>query len=75
LSANDIGESRLINAYRLQAIARFSAVLPSNVALLRSASRGLALDTLNANNIDESRLLDNYRWQAIERFYSTYGGR
>jgi hypothetical protein len=55
LNANDIDESRLVDAYRLQAMARSSAVLPSSVAL-------------STNDIDESRLIDAYRLQAIARY-------
>jgi len=68
LSVNDIDESRLIDAYSLQAVGRFSAGVSYSVALLRQASLGLPPTSLSVNDIDESRLIEAYSLQAIGRY-------
>ena len=79
LNVNDIDESRLIQAYNLQALARFSALTSQNVNAIdesrliqaynsQALARFSALTSRSVNDIDESRLIQAYNSQALARF-------
>jgi hypothetical protein len=60
----------LISVYHVYALATINDGLSSSDPLLRQASRGVSLTTLNVNDIDESRLIKAYNLQALARFSS-----